>query len=104
MEIVSNVISYIQNYFFKEELPMYTFSKNIEPTSEEIDELINATKREIKLDKELHNLNIRLKKLNEEEENEEENEKDNEEDNDNQNNGAIQERIKIDLKAYELCL
>jgi hypothetical protein len=93
MEIVSNIISYIFDYFFKEEeelLPIYAFAKYIEPTNDEIDELINATITEIKFDNELSHLKIRFNNLIKEENDENENQNDND-----KNNGAIQERIKV---------
>ena len=91
MEIVSNIIIYIYDYFFKEEelLPIYAYT---EPSNDEIDELINATITEIKFDKELSHLKIRFDNLIKEEE---ENENDNNENDNDKNNGAIQERIKV---------
>ena len=92
MEIVSNIISYIYDYFFKEEelLPIYAFAKYTEPTNDEINELINATITEIKFDNELSHLKIRFNNLIKEENDENENQNDND-----KNNGAIQERIKV---------
>jgi len=90
MEIVSNIISYIYDYFFKEEeelLPIYAYT---EPSNDEIDELINATITEIKFDNELSHLKIRFDNLIKEE-----NENDNNENDNDKNNGAIQERIKV---------
>jgi len=93
MEIISNMINNIYSNFLKKEEPIYTFSKYKEPTNDEIDELINATIREIKLDNEINNLNIRLKNLIKEDDDNQSNNNNND-----KNNGAIQERIKVLIK------
>ena len=91
MEIISNMINNIYSNFLKKEEPIYTFSKYKEPTNDEIDELIDTTIREIKLDNEINNLNIRLKNLIKEDDNNDDNQS-------NNNNGAIRERIKVLIK------
>ena len=62
METILNFINYVYDYFFKEEeIPFnYGYIKYIEPLDEEVDNLINETIKEIKLDKEINDLNIRF--------------------------------------------
>lgn len=61
METILNFINYVYDYFFKEEDVYfgYGYVKYVEPLDEEIDHLINETIKEIKLDKEINELNIR---------------------------------------------
>jgi hypothetical protein len=62
METILNFINYVYDYFFKDGEDVYSnygYIKYIEPLNEEIDDLINETIKEIKLDKEINELNIR---------------------------------------------
>jgi hypothetical protein len=61
METILNFINYVYDYFFKEDDVYlgYGYVKYVEPLDKEIDDLINETIKEIKLDKEINELNIR---------------------------------------------
>jgi len=88
METILNFINYVYDYFFKEEDVYfgYGYVKYVEPLDEEIDDLINETIKEIKLDKEINELKIRYINLIKEDED------DDQVDNNNHNNnneGAV---------------
>jgi hypothetical protein len=61
METILNFINYVYDYFFKEDDVYlgYGYVKYVEPLDEEINDLINETIKEIKLEKEINELNIR---------------------------------------------
>lgn len=91
METILNFINYVYDYFFKEEEDVYFgygYVKYVEPLDEEIDDLINETIKEIKLDKEINELNIRYINLIKEDE-EDDDQVDNNNHNNNNNEGAV---------------
>jgi len=99
METILNFINYVYDYFFKDDDVYFNYGyvKYVEPLDEEIDDLINETIKEIKLDKEINELKIRYINLIKEDEivgadgggDEDDDQVDNNNNNHNNNEGAV---------------
>lgn len=61
METILNFINYVYDYFFKEEEEVvhYGYVSLVEPSEQEVNNLIYETIKEIKLDNDIFDLNIR---------------------------------------------
>lgn len=92
METLVSFVQYLYNLIFVKEEGIFLPIKDVEPTNDQINQFINDTIQEIKLDKEIFLLNMRYNNLLRDEyiNHEEQNNKN--EDGDDDNNGAITEK------------
>lgn len=89
METLISFIHYVYNWFFVKDI-VFLPIKYVEPTEDQINQLIDDTIKEIKLDREIFILDMRYNNLLRDEFKEKEQE--NENDNDENNDGAVSEK------------